>query len=100
MVESITLPDILEFEWDEANLNHVKRHDVNYEECEEAFYNKPFLVSKDEEHSEVEIRFQALGQTNKRRELFIVFTIRGGKVRVVSARDQNKKERIVKEKRR
>lgn len=93
MVKSIILPDILEFEWDEANLAHINRHKVAYQECEEAFYNKPFLVGKDEKHSEVEIRLQGLGQTNIGRRLFIAFTFRRKKIRVISARDQNKKER-------
>ncbi len=96
MVRSITLADTLEFEWDEANLSHIKRHGVEYQECEEAFYNRPFLVNNDEKHSEVGIRFQALGQTNGGRKLFIVFTIRREKVRVVSTRDQNRKEKFTK----
>jgi len=36
-----------------------------------------------------------LGVTNEGRFLFVVFTIRRGRIRVVSARDMNKKERNI-----
>jgi uncharacterized DUF497 family protein len=35
----------------------------------------------------------ALGKTDRGRLLFVVFTIRGDKIRVISARDASKKER-------
>lgn len=81
------------FEWDQGNLGHIKKHDVGYKECEEIFINIPLRVDKDLDHSKTEERFEALGKTNNRRLIFIVFTIRNNKIRVISARDQNKKER-------
>jgi len=36
-----------------------------------------------------------LGRTNDDRYLFVVFTIRNNKIRVISARDMNRKERRV-----
>ncbi len=81
------------FEWDEGNLEHIKKHDVNYKECEQIFFNKPFLVSEDKAHSQTEKRFQVLGQTRNKRLLFVVFTYRGNIVRVVTARDKGRKER-------
>ena len=47
----------------------------------------------DTEHSQEELRFQALGKTNNNRMLFLSFTIRNNKVRIISARDASKKER-------
>lgn len=88
---------IIGFDWDKGNLNKNRlRHNVEPIECEEIFYNKPLLVIYDKVHFKIEKRFQALGQTNNGRLLFIVFTIRNNKIRVISARDQNKKERIKK----
>ena len=81
------------FEWDRGNLGHIKIHDVSYRECEDAFLNKPFVINEDETHSQTEERFRAYGQTNKRRLVFIIFTIRNNKIRVISSRSQNKKER-------
>lgn len=82
------------FEWDRGNLEHIKIHDVSYKECEDGFFNKPLLVNEDKAHSKLEERFQALGQTNNGRLLFVSFTVRNNKIRVISARDQNRKERV------
>lgn len=81
------------FEWDKANLEHIKKHKVNFRECEEVFSNKPLLVNEDKKHSVVETRFQALGKTGNKRLLMLAFTIRKNKMRVISARDQNRKEK-------
>ncbi len=81
------------FDWDKGNLEHIKKHKVNYKECEEAFFNKPFILNKDESHSQTEERFRVYGQTNKNRLLTVIFILRTNKFRVISARDQNKKER-------
>ncbi len=48
-----------------------------------------------ERHSEHEERFYALGQTDVGRRLFVVFTLRGRRIRVISARDVSRKERKV-----
>ncbi len=81
------------FDWDKGNLTHIKKHKVDYKECEEVFLNKPLFVSRDTAHSEIEERFQVLGLTNKGRLIFLAFTIRDNKIRIVSVRDQDKKER-------
>lgn len=81
------------FDWDKGNLEHIRKHNVEYKECEEIFFNTPFLANKDQAHSQVEERFEVLGKTNQERLLFIVYTIRDGKIRIVSVRDQNRKER-------
>ena len=84
------------FEWDEGNQtkNWIK-HQVSTSECEEVFFNLPLLLADDVQHSQEEKRFYVLGQTNAERKLFISFTIRTNKVRVISARDMSRKERQV-----
>lgn len=81
------------FEWDKGNLEHIKKHNVDYRECEETFLSKPLIVNEDEAHTQTEGRFRVYGQTNKGRLMFMIFTIRSNKLRVISARDQSKKER-------
>lgn len=82
------------FEWDQGNLlKNWEKHQVSASECEEAFFNRPLLVSSDEKHSQEEPRYFALARTNSTRELFIVFTVRGSNIRVISARDMNQRER-------
>jgi uncharacterized DUF497 family protein len=82
------------FEWDEGNVekNWIK-HRVSKNECEEVFFNQPILVSEDTKHSHIEKRYYVLGQTDSNRFLFISFTIRNNRIRVISARDMNRKER-------
>jgi uncharacterized protein len=43
-------------------------------------------------HSGIEKRWFALGKTNAGRKLFIVFTLRKDKIRIISSRDMNRKE--------
>jgi hypothetical protein len=82
------------FEWDKCNSEKIKKkHDVTSVECEQVFFNLPVVAGDDEKHSETEIRFYVLGQTDSGRLLFLVFTVRKDKLRVISARDMNKKER-------
>lgn len=84
------------FEWDNGNLlKNWEEHRVSASECEQVFFNKPLLTGSDEKHSQKEVRFYALGQTDTGRLLFVVFTVRGNLIRVISARDMNKKERKV-----
>lgn len=84
------------FEWDEGNITkNWERHRVSHVECEELFFNRPIVVRKDEPHSSTEKRFFVLGKTDMERLLFIVFTMRGNKIRIISARDMNRKEKKV-----
>jgi uncharacterized DUF497 family protein len=81
------------FDWDEGNIdkNWIK-HQVSNSECEEVFFNLPLLLADDTKHSQDEKRYYVLGQTNAKRLLFIAFTVRENKIRVISARNMNSKE--------
>lgn len=89
-----TFTDIIGFEWDDGNRdkNRVK-HNVLNGECEEVFFNQPLIVLDDANHSKKEIREAAFGVTDNGRRLTVVFTRRKNLIRVISARDMNKKER-------
>ena len=82
----------LEFEWDKGNTGKNKKHKVEDFESEEPFFDPCKVTLKDSPHSETEERHILLGKTKKGRLLFIVFTERAGKVRIISARQINKKE--------
>jgi len=89
----IKLNDLDGFEWDESNRDkNWIVHQVSVGECEEVFFNFPLLLKSDPAHSQAEDRNYVLGQTNVGRRLFIAFTVRNHKVRVISARDMSKKE--------
>jgi len=82
------------FDWDDGNAPKVRaRHDVDPGECEQAFLREPFIVSADPKHSDSERRWRALGRTYAARYLFLVFTMRGTRIRVTQARTMNRKER-------
>ena len=82
------------FDWDEGNSEkNWVTHSVACGETEEVFFNVPLVLAPDAAHSNVEDRYYGLGVTNGGRPLFVVFTIRGDLVRVVSARDMSRRER-------
>jgi uncharacterized DUF497 family protein len=84
------------FDWDKGKIEkNWERHKVSFIECEEVFFNEPLILQENEVHSSAENRYYALGRTNDERLLFIVFTIRRNKIRVISARDMSKRERRV-----
>ncbi len=68
------------------------KHKVENSECEEVFFNNPVFLP-DRLHSQIEDRYHAFGITNNGRFLLLAFTIRKNKIRVVSARNQDKKEK-------
>jgi len=84
------------FEWDEGNRNKSwDKHQVSPNECEEVFLNIALLLHDDVRHSQQEPRFYVLGKTGQGRLLFLAFTVRDTKIRVISARPMSRKERQV-----
>jgi hypothetical protein len=84
---------LIKFEWDSGNLDKsYLKHGVLPKETEEVFINEGSFTLPDVKHSQDEERFIILGRTLNKINLFVVFTIRGKKVRVVSARRMHKKE--------
>jgi uncharacterized DUF497 family protein len=97
----IDLACIVGFDWDEGNARKSSdKHGVSQLEAEQVFLDPPLTVLADLAHSQTEQRFQALGRTLGGRYLHVTFTLRAGgtKIRVVSARDMNRKERALYEK--
>ena len=88
---------IVGFEWDAGNARKNDRHGVSMAEAEQVFFNAPLLVVDDEKHSQHEARHHALGRTHEGRLLHLTFTLRsaGSLIRVISARDMHRKERMI-----
>lgn len=90
----IDLSDIVSFDWDDGN--HSKnetKHAVSNKESEEVFFNKPIFFFIDQKHSAVEQRILVYGKTDGGRYLTLIFTKRANKIRIISVRDMNQKER-------
>jgi uncharacterized DUF497 family protein len=85
------------FDWDEGNARKNERHGVTQAEAEQVFFNFPLLILSDLKHSEAEPRFHALGTTHEGRRLHLTFTLRNEEqlIRVISARDMHRKERVI-----
>ena len=83
------------FDWDDGNARKsLHKYGVTQAGAEQIFAGDP-LLAEDFGHSHAEVRFQALGETIEGRRLHVTFTLRGNgkKIRVISARDMNRKER-------
>jgi len=86
------------FDWDEGNQNkNTIKHGVAQVESEQIFSDDPVFF-EDEVHSVKENRWGVYGMAENGRVLTIFFTIRNKKIRVISARDQSKSEKINKKK--
>ncbi len=82
------------FQWDEGNIDkNLLKHRVQNWECEQIFFNEPLIILDDPKHSLPEKRWAAFGQTDAGRLLTIIFTKREKLLRVISARDMNRKEK-------
>jgi uncharacterized DUF497 family protein len=94
----INLGDIRGFDWDSGNSRKsADKHDVSQSEAEQLFFNAPLLLLADAKHSQSEARYHALGKTDTDRHLHVTFTLRSGGalIRVISARDMHRKERMI-----
>ena len=88
------IPEPVLFDWDKGNIDkNLIKHQVSNQEAEEIFVNEPLIIIEDGRHSQREQRYRGLGKTNSGRLLFVSFTKRDDKVRVISVRDMNKKEK-------
>jgi uncharacterized protein len=78
------------FEWDEekAALNAAS-HGVTFEEAREVFDDPRAVEFFDPEHSDEEPRYARIGLSG-RRLLFVVFTERGDRTRIIHARKASK----------
>jgi uncharacterized DUF497 family protein len=84
--------DHVDYEWDDANRRHVLEHGVEPAEAEDALLD-PRRVGAEAYRVARELRWAALGATEDGRLLFVVFTRRRSRVRIVTARDAKPRER-------
>ena len=82
------------FEWDRGNIDkNIEKHGIAPNESEEVFLDERIRIKKDFKHQETEERSIAIGRTIEGKILFEVFTLREYKIRIISSRLANKKER-------
>ena len=82
------------FQWDRGNRDKSRlKHGVIPEEAEQCFFHDPLMVVDTKHSTDAETRYALMGETDEGKLLFVAFTMRGGLVRVISARPMNAKER-------
>jgi len=84
---------VYDFEWDSGNRSkNWKRHKVTTRECEEIFFSGALPVGVQVDPPADEPRYAVIGETSPGRRLFVVFTLRHGRIRIVSARPATRQE--------
>jgi uncharacterized DUF497 family protein len=82
------------FEWYPPKAqSNLEKHKVSFEEASTIFGDEKLLELPDREHSEEELRFIGVGRSDRDRLLFVNFTVRSEKVRIISARQAESWER-------
>lgn len=89
--------DIFVFQWDAGNsLKSEDKHGVTIEQIESCFLDEKILPLGIQVEPKVkEERYGIIARDYEGTILFVSFTIRDGKIRPVSGRVANKKERII-----
>ena len=84
----------LEFEWDrkKAEANHAS-HGVDFVEALTVFRDPLARVFEDEKHSGDERREIIIGHSAQQRLILVCFTVRGSRIRIISARKATRLER-------
>jgi uncharacterized DUF497 family protein len=88
--------DEFAFDWDEGNSSKsTQKHKIGTEAAEQLFRNREVLAPLGIQIAPKvnEPRFCALGMDLSGRRLSVCFTIRGGKIRVISIRPMSQMER-------
>jgi uncharacterized protein len=77
------LADVFEFDWDSENTKHLAAHRVTPAEFEQVIRNDP--VDLDSDVIDGELRYRSVGMSTGGRLLLVVYTVRKGKIRAVTA---------------
>lgn len=84
----------MDFEWDPEKARRNRRlHGVSFAEAAEVFGDRLSSTVADPDHSQGEDRYLTFGQTSSGRHLVVAFTERGGRIRLISAREMTRRER-------
>jgi len=82
------------FEWDsEKAKSNLEKHGVSFEEAGSALDDPREITVFDPDHSDAEDRYLSIGLSTFGRVLVVSYTERGERVRIISARVANKRER-------
>jgi uncharacterized DUF497 family protein len=82
------------FEWDpRKDTTNRRKHGVEFEEATTVFDDPLSVTIPDPDHDRDEHRFVIIGMSGERSLLVVIHTIRGERIRLISARLATKHER-------
>lgn len=82
---------MVEFDWDEQNIEHLAQHDVTPAEFEFVVVHTQTVELDYDVTESGEERFRVIGMTHLGRMLIVVYTIRQGRIRAVTAFSASRK---------
>ena len=87
----------MQFDWDQWNVQRNElKHDVRRLEAESAFFDPQYKLYQDARHSAPRgARYILYGRSIENRMLMLGFTVRGARIRVITARIASRRERRV-----
>lgn len=84
----------MEFEWDTGKAqSNAEKHGIGFAEAMTVFGDPLEVTIPDPDHSESEDRFLSLGRSERSRLLVVAYTEREGRIRLISAREAEPRER-------
>jgi uncharacterized DUF497 family protein len=92
--EDFTPVPLAAFDWDRYNTGHIAEHNVTPAEAEQVILGDPLDFGFDADSSGEE-RWTYLGETSWQRLLMVVITIRGDKLRVVTAFEPDRRDKLL-----
>ena len=85
-----------DFEWDNNKEKaNIEKHQVSFSEARTVFFDEFARNFADSDHSDFEYREILFGYSNRNRLLIVSYTIRNNKIRIISSRKVNSKERAL-----
>lgn len=82
------------FQWDpDKAITNLAKHGVSFDEAKTVFGDPNELTIFDEEHSDEEDRYISMGMSKLGRIVVVSYTERDDRMRIISARTANKRER-------
>ena len=82
------------FEWDPRKAaSNRRKHGVAFDEAATAFHDPLGRIVEDPRHPKGERRYALVGYSHDQRLLAVMFTVRGDRIRLISARNATRRER-------
>ena len=84
----------MKFEWNRQKAkSNMRKHRVSFAEAVTVFDDPWLIMISDPDHSDEEERWLLIGESNRLRLLVVIYTEKGNRIRLISARGATKAER-------